>query len=263
MATLTSSSGTKTFSGSGSIIQNMTLADIYSIISETIPKYSTINSVTLKVYIRETSNKLGNADFYVFFGDDSNNSIHQLYYGNGKIPKNNSGDLEVTLDLKDYVSSNTSNAGNISYSGATRLCFRCQSAMLSRNYQLSFVTEYDYTHPTFTIKTVASTGGTVTETSTHEVTVSEKRVYIEATPNEGYRFVKWVISDGRTYTNATGYFVFSHNDISAHDTTITFTAYFELDKINKLFINTSQPSAIYINTQEVKEVYINTTKVYG
>lgn len=227
MGTYTLSSGPISFSGSGSKLNYISFSSFYENVAGDVPKYSTINTATLKAYIRETSNKVGSADFYVFFGDDSGNSVHQLYYGNGKIPKNNSSDLEVTLSLKDWVSSNASNAGNLSYSGATRLYFRCQSSLVSRNYQLSFSITYDFTPPTYTIKTVAGTGGKVTDTATYDVTNVDQIKQITATPNAGYKFVKWVDSNGKTYTDKTISVTISQNSISAHSTTVTYTAYFE------------------------------------
>lgn len=263
MATRTDSTSSLTFSGSGSKIKSISFADMYTLASNTIPKYSTINSVTLKAYIRETTNKLGNADFYVFFGNDNADSIKELYYGNGKIPKNNKSDLEVTLDLTGYVASNTSNAGRVSYSGANNLCFRCQSSLLSRDYQLSFSITYDFSYPTHTVITVAGEGGTVSEGGTFEIKMGTSSMRMEATPNDGYKFVKWVCDDGTVSTNPVIYWGMTHNDISAHSTTSTHTAYFELDKIEKTLIDNLKPKKIFIDNQEVKAIYIDTTKVYG
>ena len=262
MATLNSRTETS-FSGSGSQVNHHVLAELNSTFSAVIPKYTTINSLTLNILIRETSNKTGSADFYVFFGNDSNSSIHQLYYGNGKIPKNNKSDLELNLDLTGWTASNTSNAGQLSYSGATRMCYRCQSALLSRNYKLSVGYLFDVTYPTYTIKTATGTGGKVTDTATYDVTIADQTKQITATPNTGYKFVKWTDSNGKTYTDKTISVTISQNSISAHSTTVTYTAYFELDKINKILIDTSQPKKILIDNQEVKAIFVDTTKVYG
>ena len=302
MATYTANSGTITFSGTGSLIRSISFSDLYTEASKYIPKYSTIKSVSLKAYIRETTNKIGSADFYVFFGNDSNSSIHQLYYGNGKIPKNNKSDLEVPLDLTGNAASNTSTAGRISYSGATRLCFRCQSSLVSRNYQLSFIITFDYEPPQFNINVVVGEGGIVSGGSKWSVTTTDRIVTLTAKPNDGYKFVKWVDNNGKIYTDITVTINVSHNNISAHETTVTYTAYFELDKINKIYVDTSQPTGIYVDEtnkkivfvvngtvstpnssafdmwdgyhivvqnsipsgmEEIREVYVDTTKVYG
>lgn len=106
----------------------------------------------------------------------------------------------------------------------------------------------DYTVPAYNISVSTAGGGTVSGGGTYE---SGSTATIVATPNTGYRFVKW--SDGNT--NAT-------RTVTA-TADITYTAYFEIDKINKLYIGTSQPKALYIGTSEVKAVYRGTTKIYG
>lgn len=107
------------------------------------------------------------------------------------------------------------------------------------------IVEYILFH---TITVNATAGGTVTGGGTYETGSS---VTIKATPNAGYKFVKW--SDGNT--NAT-------RTVTA-TADITYTAYFELDKINKIYIGTSQSKSIYIGTSEAKSIYVGTTKVYG
>ncbi len=74
---------------------------------------------------------------------------------------------------------------------------------------------------------------------------------LTAKANTGYKFVKW--QDGNT-DNPRKIIVTG---------SALYTAYFEVNKINKIYVGTSQLKAIYIGTQEVKAIYIGTTKVYG
>lgn len=70
---------------------------------------------------------------------------------------------------------------------------------------------------------------------------------------EGYTFKGW--SNGSTtYTGTLP---------MAYETDVTYTAVWELAKINKIYVGTVQPKAIYVGNQEVKGVYVGTTKIYG
>lgn len=102
--------------------------------------------------------------------------------------------------------------------------------------------------PEYTLTLLQSGKGTVTGAGTY---AWADTVTISATPDSGYKFVKW--SDGNTSASRT---------ITVTGNT-SLTAEFELDKINKIYVGASQPSAIYIGTKEVKDVYVGTTKVYG
>lgn len=115
-------------------------------------------------------------------------------------------------------------------------------------------------------------------------------VTLTATALSGYKFVKW--NDGVTTAS---------RKVTVTSSSV-YTAYFELDKINKIYVDTTQPTGIYVdetnkkivfvingtvstvnssvfdtldgyhivvqNTvpsgmDEIKEVYVDTTKVYG
>lgn len=135
---------------------------------------------------------------------------------------------------------------------------------------------------------VSPTGsGTVSGGGTYEYGTKPT---LTATPSAGYKFVKW--SDGVTTASRT----------VTVTGAATYTATFELDKINKIYVDTTQPKGIYVdetnkkivfvingtvstpnssvfdtldgyhivvqNTvpsgmDEIKEVYVDTTKVYG
>ena len=74
---------------------------------------------------------------------------------------------------------------------------------------------------------------------------------------DGYTFLGWyTASEGGTKVGDGGTSYTPNGDI-------TLCAHWQLDKINKIYVGASQPSAIYVGTKEVKEVYVGTTKVYG
>lgn len=100
----------------------------------------------------------------------------------------------------------------------------------------------------FNITVSASVGGSVTGGGTYDYGSS---IILTATPYSGYKFVKW--SDGNTSDSRT---------VTVTDNA-EYTAYFELDKTNNIYIGTSQPKSIYVGTSEVKAVYVGTTKIYG
>lgn len=99
--------------------------------------------------------------------------------------------------------------------------------------------------------TVTATGenGTVTGGGTYEF---DSSVTLTAIPNSDYKFVKW--SDGNIDNPRTVKVKTSGND---------YVAIFELDKINKIYIGTTQPKEIYVGTTLVKAIYVGTTKIYG
>lgn len=254
MATATAQTSEKSHSGTGSIYISNSFSDVYTALS--IPKYSIINSAKWYFYVKETTNKLGKADLYLFFGSDLGSSVYQLYYGNGVIPKNNGNYLETIIDLKNYMSSNSANAGTISYSGATSIQSRFQSSLLSRTYKTYYKIICDYTAPKFVVELTAGAGGTVTGQGTYNFGTT---FTIKAIPNSGYKFVKW--SDGNTSETRT--FTVNNSLITAHETHKTYTAEFEPDKINNILIDTVKPKKILIDNQEVKAIFVDTTKVYG
>ena len=93
----------------------------------------------------------------------------------------------------------------------------------------------DYTPGYSTITTVVSPngGGTITGGGSHMCTSS---VTLTATPNNGYKFVKW--SDGVETATRT---------ITVYNYDMTYTAIFEKTVIDTVLIGTVKATAIYYN----------------
>lgn len=172
---------------------------------------------------------------------------------NGSIVSSNSKTNTSTVKISTSISYDTALKHNINwlknsigFSLVQKGNYSLSTSTVNTDlYECYVIVEYVLFH---TITVNATAGGTATGGGTYETGSS---VTIKATPNTGYKFVKW--SDGNT--NAT-------RTVTA-TADITYTAYFELDKINKIYIGTSQPKSIHIGTSEVKSVYVGTTKVYG
>lgn len=102
---------------------------------------------------------------------------------------------------------------------------------------------------TGTIKATLEDGTDVSSQTQFEIGT---KLILTAIPNEGYSFKSW---ENVSMTDPSRVFEVTRAQY--------ITAYFELAKINKIYIGTSQPKDIYVGNQKVKEVYIGTTKIYG
>ena len=102
----------------------------------------------------------------------------------------------------------------------------------------------EYTLKRYTLTLSATEGGTVSGAGTYD---SGTVVTLQATPQPGYRFVRW--SDGNT--NAARTITLTENS--------SYTAYFE--PVSKLYIGTTRAAGVYLGTQKAAGVYIGTTKV--
>lgn len=228
-----------------------------------IPRFSTINESVLSVEVKRGGSSLStsNTDLHIFLSNEEKEDpsvVKSLYKANSVI-SNSYKTFSVTN--ADIFNSNNANAGNITV--AKFMYFNCKGTIIRHYWYRNVRVYWKFTPPTYKITVASGGGGTVSGGGTFDVTVADQTKRITATPNAGYKFVKWVDSKGNTYTNASLDVKISQNNISSHSTNVTYTAYFETDKINKIYIGTSQPKKIYVGTQEVKAVYIGTTKVYG
>ena len=154
---------------------------------------------------------------------------------------NTSSSAEITLDVVPeknlYVAFRITVSSTISSRGAE---------VVMSNFQLSADLE-DYIEHLYTFVSpeeggLVTGGGSYADGSTATLT---------AIPNSGYKFVKWQdenTQNPRTVTVING---------------VHYTAYFEVDKINNILIDTVKPKKILIDNQEVKAIFVDTTKVYG
>lgn len=182
--------------------------------------------------------------YFSSYSDIFPNASHQVSEKDGTVPSS------VTLSSNKTENASYFYGDGVSYFAykitveSTQNLVGCKVVM--SDFQLSV--EYTVRTYTLTLKTSPEGAGTVTGGGTYEHNSS---VTITATPKNGYKFVKW---SGDTTTASIKVVIKSN---------MTLTAYFELDKINKIYVGTSLPKAIYVGTQEVKEVYVGTTKIYG
>lgn len=254
-------------SSSDKYARYFTIATINTTLRNNMPRYSKINSVVAKISAKRSGINLStsNANAQIYFASEDSYTGTGVSLGkwNNEVTTSYK---EFTADMTSYVFSQTANAGEISPSAVNNylyLYYQVDCTIPKTLYMNKMGVYWDYTPPTYKINVSANGGGTVLGGGTFDVTIADQTKTITATPNAGYKFVKWVDSNGKTYTTASLNVVISQNSISAHSTTVTYTAYFELDKINKIYVGTSQPKSIYVGTQEVKAVYVGTTKVYG
>lgn len=74
-----------------------------------------------------------------------------------------------------------------------------------------------------------------------------------AVPTKGYRFSHW--SDDENNTDLTRTVTITENT--------SYTAYFELDKINNILADTSQSLGVLVDLGKEPEILADGTKVYG
>jgi hypothetical protein len=167
-----------------------------------------------------------------------------------------------TVYIHKQTNLNGADSGYVN--GDIRFNFYAGSVYVPYNYYVDDIgILWDFTYPTYTINATAGEGGTVSgNTGTFDVTLNNQTKTIKATANSGYRFVKWVDSNGNTVSTNESYSItVSHNNISAFATTVNYTAVFEI--ISKVYVGTSQSKTIYVGTTPVKAIYVGTTKVFG
>lgn len=196
-----------------------------------IPDYSIINNVTIAF---EWKTSLGSSKGDCNIDIDRDNSDYFSTVSLGKqigalsqvdndytwVTRDKSSSIENTsARLPDYFNSGKSNVGQ--YSGSYTLCIWFSATVVRKFYWRNLTMKFDYTPPTYVISLTAGTGGTVSGAGTYNV---GSTATIKATPNTGYRFVKW--SDGNT--SAERQITVTTSDISSNVTNRSYTATFEL-----------------------------------
>lgn len=225
--------GDKSESGAFSIIRVLGISSLNSHVDTNIPPYSVVTKVEAYTDAYQTI-ALGSTktDLYMYFcsRDDGNvlGDIDRVYNGIEVVPKNSWTHFSVDITSKCITTG--VNPGRINVSGAVSFSFY-QTCTVVRTLKLrDSRIMWTYTTPTFVISLSAGTGGTVSGAGTYEV---GSTATIKATPNAGYRFVKW--NDGNT--NAERQITITSSDISANVTKLSYTATFEKIKYDVVFKN--------------------------
>lgn len=234
----------------------VSLADVSHEIYKAITHYARISKIELQ-FSCQASVSVGyaNVDTYVAFASsDSNaNSTSKSTRLISKSYKTTDGVQTDKVDITQYFQSeSTFERQNTSY---TRLSVYFDTTNITQktftcNY-LKLVITYEKYRKLVIYPSPSDAGEVIGSGDYIEGTTAVLR----AVPKEGYRFVKWW--DGST---ANPYNFVVSSDLS--HTTADY-CYFEVDKINKIYIGTSQPKEIYVGISKVKGIYIGTTKVYG
>lgn len=240
-----------------SVYFSKSISDINSVINSNLPDSSyLISKVIMKVY----------ANY------DGGTSIAKVYirYGfgpSGGISTELQGDNRISLDSGScYPSSGVDITGYFSkkyipcaissdYGACLSVEFHTANIAVSKYHLDSVDLEITYYEDT-RIKAVAQP----TEGGKVEVSgglIGHKNTALYAYPNTGYKFIGWYDAKG-TFLSDDASFVFEPADPYG-----TYTGVFQLEKINKILIDTAKPSKILIDNQEVKAIYVDTTKVYG
>lgn len=231
-------------------------------INKHIPRFSRITEA--KLYLKCKQDLSGSTgDLVIGFYDSDKNFVKTFFDVQHCVTTSAE---EIEADFKDYLHSENSQAGNVSLENATHFSFSFHADFLRTWTVYYFRLKLVVAEPYVNLKTIATTGGIVSNSYNDKldgaaipVKINDKTITITATPNPGFKFVKWEDSDGNSYTSASLDIAISQNNISAFTTYKTYTAYFEP---NNILVGTSHPSKVYVDSREVKEIYVGTTKIY-
>lgn len=234
---------------------SQTIDNINNIISSNISGKYHIHSAVLRVYA-DFDGAGGLANVYMKYGfSSSTNSIGTQLGGEHKLTKDEAAYPSSGIDISSYCDGSGISKSYGSYFTAniyTTNVVVGSTGALHISYAELTVTYYELWH--YTVKAEPVEGGVVYDSGGAVFENTPGRV--TAVANPGYKFIGWY-KDGTLVSTEPTY----NAPITANN--LVFTAKFVLDKINKIYVGTSQPSKIFFGTQEVKEVYVDTTKVYG
>ena len=150
--------------------------------------------------------------FTVYLSSSANVGDIKLYFDNGDLPadgavievdENNSGNWIQAGEPLNGVQANdvvTRNAGGV-YTKQIRLRFTQASAYWFRLLEFE-VYEYEVAIQERTISAVAGEGGSVTINGGSEAVTSTEEVQLVATPDYGYKFVRWTVGGEEVSTSA-------------------------------------------------------------
>ena len=150
--------------------------------------------------------------FTVYLSSSANVGDIKLYFDNGDLPadgavievdENNSGNWIQAGEPLNGVQANdvvTRNAGGV-YTKQIRLRFTQASAYWFRLLEFE-VYEYEVAIQERTISAVAGEGGSVTINGDSDAVTSTEKVQLVATPDYGYKFVRWTVGGEEVSTSA-------------------------------------------------------------
>ncbi|MBQ3243945.1 MAG: discoidin domain-containing protein [Bacteroidaceae bacterium] len=150
--------------------------------------------------------------FTVYLGSSVKVGDIKLYFDNGDLPadgtvievdENNSGNwIQVGEPLTGIQANDvvTRNAGGV-YTKQIRLRFTQASAYWFRLLEFE-VYEYEVAIQERTISAVAGEGGSVTINGGSDAVTSTEKVQLVATPDYGYKFVRWTVGGEEVSTSA-------------------------------------------------------------
>ena len=150
--------------------------------------------------------------FTVYLGSSAKVGDIKLYFDNGDLPsdgavievnENNSGNWVQVGEPLNGVQANdvvTRNAGGVS-TKQIRLRFTQPSAYWFRLLEFE-VYEYEVAIQERTISAVAGEGGSVTINGDSDAVTSTEKVQLVATPDYGYKFVRWTVGGEEVSTSA-------------------------------------------------------------
>lgn len=197
-------------------------------VTANIPKYSIISKAIVAAEIKRNGLNISTSNTDISWVANINDDEELTEWGKQKEVVTTSF-KDFSNDCVGYFESGNANAGLIKSSLCDHLSIKA-SGTLSRTYTgQNRRIVYTFTFPTYKISATAGTGGTVSgDIGTYDVTIANQTKTIKATANTGYKFVGWKNSSGTVVsTSASMSITISHNSISAHSTTVSYTAVFE------------------------------------
>lgn len=247
---------------------NKPLTDLASL----VPPYSVLNA-TLVIYA-DTSTASNDATLNLSLTNSDGSTTYLSEFSKNNVVDGNGSSITnystFEIDVKNWFNQGNASAGELIGYGGVNTYIKCHFKLFTlTNY--TWAAKYklvvNYYPPQVNVSVSSNIGNSTDIVTTSKSTVSCGDSFTITAKNvAGYTFVKW--DDGntsatRTITVRTSSSGGDEIVVSATNNDKTYTAIYEVAKINKIYIGTSKPSKIYIGTQEVKEVYVGTTKVYG
>lgn len=234
-----------------------------------IPKFSNIQSATIDFEALRGGISLStsNADAYIIFNNEMVSSKSSV---KGVIVKWWDNEVSTSkknfnADLTPYIITSGASSGSINTSVlnsySTHFFIGLASTLKRDLTMYDGVLKIIYDLPFISVSLSKQGNGTVSGAGIYNINKSGVAPTLEATADNGYKFVKWIDDNNNTVSTSSNWTLekITDNNISAHQTNLHYTAIFEPIRI---YVGTSQPD-IYIGTYKVKGIYLGTTEIYG